>query len=183
MAGEPAKKASSGESGCAAILLILCVIVYNSFDHSEKFSVGAHCSLARTTYGTKDIVGQSYAEFDKATAAKDELGLADMIERHVVALLPEGTSCLIIDTNFFEHYTPYRRVRILSGWDVGKAFWVKKSDLVAGPSSPQTESKSEPAPPRPATCTDPNEYLGETGNCWCKEGYTRDMTTQKCVPR
>ena len=35
---------------------------------------------------------------------------------------------------------------------------------------------------RPENCRDPNEVLGATGLCWCKEGYKRDVTSQKCVP-
>jgi hypothetical protein len=31
------------------------------------------------------------------------------------------------------------------------------------------------------TCHDPNEVLGSSGDCWCKEGYKRDAT-MKCVP-
>ena len=33
----------------------------------------------------------------------------------------------------------------------------------------------------PETCADPHERAGQTGVCWCEQGYRRDSTTLKCV--
>jgi hypothetical protein len=37
------------------------------------------------------------------------------------------------------------------------------------------------ATPHPETCRDPHEHLGSSGVCWCESGYTRDVTTLKCL--
>jgi hypothetical protein len=135
---------------------------------------GSNCSLVRMTHGTRDL-DDSYTALQKAKSVKDEFGIAELERHDAAAELSEGTVCLVLDTDFFSHFSFYRKVRILSDVHVGKAFWVKKDDLKLGePTRPPSE---------PVTCHDHNEYLGTSGVCWCKDGFTRDGTTQKCVPK
>jgi hypothetical protein len=164
------------EKGHVFLLLfigLLAVVIVSQGD----FPVGTRCSILRSTYGLKDL-DKAYANWDKAQKANDELGLAELGQHDVAVLLPFGTSCLVIDTDFFTHFIGYRQVRVLSDPYLGKAFWVKQSDL-------NKSSPTSPTPPRPETCHDPNEWRGPSGDwqdCFCKKGYKRDATTLKCVP-
>jgi len=160
--------------GVGVVLLLIAVFIGKSvLDESDAIQVGSKCSVSQPTYGSKDL-DKAHDDLDKAKKADDEIGLSELAQRGVAVLLPAETSCLVIDSDFFKHFTFYRQVRILSGPHFGKAFWVKVTSLQ------QVEPPRSP-PPSPVTCHDPSEVLGSSGNCWCKEGYKRE-TTMKCVP-
>lgn len=156
----------------AVLLLIMFFAGKSALDKSEAIPVGSNCSVSQPSYGLKDL-DKAYDDLDKAEKANDEIGLTELAQRGAAVLFSAETSCLVIDTDFFKHFTFYRQVRILGGPYFGKAFWVKVTAL--------QKAVSPPSPPRPVTCHDPNEAHGSPGNCVCKEGYKRDATT-KCVP-
>jgi len=158
-------------------LLLFVGILAVTIVAQQDFPIGARCSILRPTYGLKDL-DKAYAGWDKAQRANDELGLAELAQQDLAVPLQPGTPCLVIDTDFLTHFVGYRQVRALDGPYLGKAFWVKQSDL-------NKSSPTSPTPPRPETCHDPNEWRGPSGgwqDCFCKEGYRRDATTLKCVP-
>jgi hypothetical protein len=171
MAHNRPAETSIGGIGCLIIGLMVAVLIYNAVDSFKAIPVGTQCTTSRAAYGVKDLT-ESYAKLEKSQEAHDNIGLAELSERDVAVFLPAGTACLVIDTDFTQHFTLYRQVRVLNGSYFGKAFWIKKEYLTA---------QSQTA--RPVTCRDSHEYLGASGVCLCEEGYISDPATLKCVPR
>ncbi len=112
------------------LVFVVIIAVKSVSDDSVAIPVGSRCSTARATYGLKDL-GKAFADLEKAQKANDEFGLAELAQRDVAVLLPAGIPCLVIDTNFLDHFASYRQVRILSEPYLGEALWVKKGDLAA----------------------------------------------------
>lgn len=115
--------------GVGVILLLIAGFAgKNALDQSDANPVGSSCSVLQPTYGLKDL-DKAYDDLGKAKKANDEIGLTELSQRGVAVVFPAETSCLVIDTDFFKHFTYYRQVRILSGPYFGSAFWVKVTSL------------------------------------------------------
>lgn len=130
----PASSTETGETigfgGWALRLLVIGValLVGRAWLNDEELRAGSRCLVAKTTYGIRDL-GRAYEDLEKSRRAGDEIGLAQLIERDDVALLSPGTYGLVIDTDFWKHWSFYRQVRITSGSDLGKALWIELNAL------------------------------------------------------
>lgn len=117
--------------GLGVLVFVVIIAVKSAVsDDSVAIPVGSRCSIARATYGLKDL-GKAYSDLEKAQKANDEFGLTELARRDVAVLLRADIPCLVIDTNFLDHFASYRQVRVLSEPYLGEALWVKKSDLAA----------------------------------------------------
>jgi hypothetical protein len=111
-----------------AVVLAVVGIIASIVQDITSIPPGSNCSLVRMAYGTRDL-GDSYTALEKAKSVKDEFGIAELEKREAVAEISEGTQCLVLDSDFFTQFTPYRKIRILSIAHIGKAFWIKRDDL------------------------------------------------------
>jgi hypothetical protein len=111
-----------------AALLVISGIISSLIGDINSIAPGKNCSLVRTTYGIRDL-DDSYTALEKAKSVNDEFGIAELEKHEAIARLSEGTPCLVLDRDFFSHFTFYRKIRILSDAHTGKALWVKKDEL------------------------------------------------------
>lgn len=134
---EPVNLQDVAKSVGAIFLLILVFVGKSALDQSDAIPVGNSCSVLQPTYGLKDL-DNAYDELAKAQKANDEIGLTELAQRDVAILFPAETSCLVIETDFFKHFTFYRQVRILSGPYLERVFWLKVASLQK-PLSPRSQ--------------------------------------------
>jgi hypothetical protein len=169
---------ANAEAGKLYLYIIIAAILgFWYISRASDLPVGSQCAVRRVAYGLRDLA-DAYDSFERARKAGDAIGINDLLARETAVLLPEGTTCLIIDSNVIRHFRNHRQIRITSGPYFGKAVWVVTDELRL------TLAKSVPtssAAPAQSLCSDPHEVRGLSGVCWCGEGYRRDVTTQKCV--
>lgn len=150
------------------------------FINAMQVPEGSHCIVSESVYGVRDL-DKTHDEFTRAQKVNDDFGIAELVKRDVVTLVPAGTHALVLDGDS-KLLTFYRRVRILDGAYIGRAVWVKRDALQVTPAPPASVAQPPVAQPSmPETCRDPHERLGSAGVCFCEPGYTRDPTTLKCI--
>lgn len=122
--------------GSIALCVVAVAVVGPAKEDWTKIPAGSQCVVTQTIYGTRDL-DKAYDELGKARKVNDEFGIAELGQHDVAILLPEGTQGLVIDTDFFKHFTFYRKVRILSEPYIGKALWIQRDALTVEPIRPR----------------------------------------------
>src|SRR4051794_15468517 len=112
MSPKPALQEADRSLGTACLLFILIAAGGVMADQAEQWwkdlRPGTPCTIAREAYGVKNL-GEAYDQLKKAQDANDDFGLAELAQRGSAVPLAAGTSCLIIDSNFFTHFAKYRQ--------------------------------------------------------------------------
>lgn len=168
--------------GCWLVVLCLAGIVIYFIDFINDLPAGSNCIVSANTYGTRDL-DKTYEALDKAQRVGDQFGVAELLQSEAAILIAEDTHGLVIDSDIFKHFFPYREVRLLEGPYVGKALWLKKYALrLATPT--QQPSAQQPSNVNNSPCRDPHARRGPTtGVCFCEPGWKTDPTTLDCVPK
>jgi hypothetical protein len=151
----------------------ICVFLYAAISIGgawwNQLKTGENCRLARTTFGVEDL-GKDRLDLRNAERAEDEIGLGELIYTNKAALIPQGTYCLILQSDFLKQY---RQVRILGGLNFGHALWVESGALEARSKSDLDE----------IACHDPHAHSYSVSGCLCDEGYELSLTSLTCTKR
>jgi hypothetical protein len=128
--------------GSIAFCIGVLAVVGPAKEEWTRIPAGSECLVSRTIYGMRDL-DKAYDGLNKARKVNDEFGIAELAQQDVAISVPAGTQGLVIDTDFFKHFTFYRKVRILSEPYMGKALWIRRDALAAVP-APRPPALSNP---------------------------------------
>lgn len=132
-------------------VVLSCIAI--GINEWQRMEPGQHCKLTKNVFGVADLE-ESYDQLRKAATINDSYGIADLISRDKAAYLLRGTEGLVLDGEYsFKGGGMYRKLRILAdpyaeqapptlprdfnfqlgSVDIGKAFWVRRDDLIELP--------------------------------------------------
>ena len=120
----------------------------------QHVSAGTHCVVGKDdVFGVTEL--QAKTMLEQALKAKDDLGVQDLITKGKAVRLPRQTQCLVLDSTgasdsdsfaFFLKdlfdFSFYRKIRVLSGDEHGKAVWIPTFALQVSP--PGTKGVAAP---------------------------------------